>query len=303
MSNSGPAPPVPIGEVANPPFVRLPDPPTLFARRAARLHALAAGHRLAPYFGFLAALAKAQHCAQADLPEPVMPGMEALERARQFAMPPLDRSGVRLGAAFDALLDRLLGLAARIDMPEAARLSVGRVTAADAEAREAMVRSVLADAIPVETLADHVFVAAALQVHFARLAAGLMADRLAPVAIGVCPACGSPPVASLLVGWPGAHGARFCSCALCGTLWNFVRVKCVLCGSTAGITYREVDGGRGIAKAETCDSCRGYVKILDQQRDPEVDGIADDVASLDLDLLVREAGFRRGAVNPFLLGT
>jgi FdhE protein len=28
----------------------------------------------------------------------------------------------------------------------------------------------------------------------------------------------------------------------------------------------------------------------------------DDVASLGLDLLVREAGFRRGAANPFLLG-
>jgi len=35
------------------------------------------------------------------------------------------------------------------------------------------VRAVLADAIPVETLADHVYVAAALQVHFARLAARL----------------------------------------------------------------------------------------------------------------------------------
>ena len=55
-------------------------------------------------------------------------------------------------------------------------------------------------------------------------------------------------------------------------------------------------------KAETCDSCRGYVKILNQQKEPDVDPIADDVASLALDLLVREAGFSRGAVNPFLTG-
>jgi formate dehydrogenase maturation protein FdhE len=36
--------------------------------------------------------------------------------------------------------------------------------------------------------------------------------------------------------------------------------------------------------------------------DPDADPVADDVASLGLDLLVRETGFRRGAVNPFLLG-
>ena len=55
-------------------------------------------------------------------------------------------------------------------------------------------------------------------------------------------------------------------------------------------------------KAETCEKCRGYVKILNQQKEPDVDPIADDVASLALDLLVREAGFSRGAVNPFLTG-
>ncbi len=30
--------------------------------------------------------------------------------------------------------------------------------------------------------------------------------------------------------------------------------------------------------------------------------IADDVATLGLDMLVREAGYRRGAFNPYLLG-
>jgi FdhE protein len=145
-------------------------------------------------------------------------------------------------------------------------------------------------------------VAAALQVHFARLAARLDAARLAPVGDGACPACGGPPAASLLVRWLGSHGARFCACGLCGTMWNYVRIKCVLCGSTKGIAYQEVEGGPGTVKAETCDSCRGYVKILNQQNDPDVDPIADDVASLALDLLVREGGFRRGAVNPFLIG-
>jgi len=44
------------------------------------------------------------------------------------------------------------------------------------------------------------------------------------------------------------------------------------------------------------------VKILLQQADPALDPVADDVATLGLDVLVRAAGYRRGAVNPFLLG-
>ena len=39
---------VPIGEVANPPFVRLPDPPTHFRLRAQRFALLAEGHELRP---------------------------------------------------------------------------------------------------------------------------------------------------------------------------------------------------------------------------------------------------------------
>ena len=131
---------------------------------------------------------------------------------------------------------------------------------------------------------------------------GLDAASLVPVGDGACPVCGGPPAASMIVGWLGAHGARYCGCGLCGTLWNYVRVKCTLCASTKGIAYQEIDGGAGNVKAETCTSCHGYLKVLQQTKDPDVDIIADDVASLGLDLLVREAGFRRGGVNPFLVG-
>jgi FdhE protein len=294
--------PAEIGEVASPPFVRLPEPLTLFVGRARRLRALAGGHPLAPYLRFVGGLADCQHQAQHGLPEPDMPDSEARERARAFGMPPLDRNRFFVEPAVEAALDRLFSRAAAMEMPQSARIALERVTARDASGRDAMVRAVLADAIPAEALAEHVYVAAALQVHFARLAARLDAARLAPVGDGACPACGGLPAASLLVGWLGSHGARFCACGLCGTMWNYVRIKCVLCGSTNGIAYQEVEGGPGTVKAETCDSCRGYVKILNQQNDPDVDPIADDVASLALDLLVREGGFRRGAVNPFLIG-
>jgi FdhE protein len=294
--------PIPIGEIAAPPFVRLPDPLTLFATRSLRFRTLAEGHQLAPYLLFLAAISECQHRIQKDLPEPDLPANDARARAREHAMPPLDRTRFTADTALDVTLDRLLALAATIDMPDNARAAIERARGADAAARDEMVRSVLADAIPVETLADHVYIAAALQVHFARLAARLDPAALVPIGDGVCPACGGAPVASAIVGWKGAHGTRFCTCSLCATQWHVVRIKCVLCESTAGIAYEEVDSGPDTVKAETCESCHGYVKILHQHKNPQLEPVADDVATLGLDILLRETGYRRGAVNPFLLG-
>lgn len=294
--------PIPIGEISEPPFVRLPNPLTLFASRAERFRTLSEGHPLAPYLLFLAELSDVQHRLQDGLSEPDMPAEDAIAQARGHGMPPIDRGRFTVDVAFDATLERLLSLAAGIDMPELARAAHERTRSADASARDAMVRAVLADSIPVEQLADHLFIAAALQVHFARQAARLDAKRLVPVGDGACPACGGPPVSSMVVGWRAAHASRFCVCSLCSTMWNYVRIKCTLCGLTAGISYQQIDGGSDEVRAETCDSCRSYVKIVQQFKNPEIDPVADDVASLALDLLVREAGYRRGALNPFLLG-
>jgi FdhE protein len=81
-----------------------------------------------------------------------------------------------------------------------------------------------------------------------------------------------------------------------------VRARCTVCGSTEKISFQEIAGGTGNVKAEICDSCRSYVKVLYQLKEPALDPVADDVASLGLDLLVRDLGFRRAAVNPYLVG-
>lgn len=294
--------PVPIGEIADPPFARLPDPSTLFQVRAERFRNLAAGSGLAPFLSFLADISSCQHQLQEGLPEVDVPTGEDRERARAHGMPPLDRSRFVADAAFDATLNRLLQAASLIDMPDNAMTALTRVTSANAGARTAMVQAVLANEIPVEEFAEHVFIAAALQVHYARLASRLEPKKLVPVGDGACPSCGGAPVASMVVGWQGAHGARYCTCSLCATQWHYVRIKCTLCGSTEGISYREVEGGDGTLLAETCESCRGYVKILHQHKNPAFDPTADDVASLGLDLLLREDDYRRGSLNLFMLG-
>ncbi|MGK9236465.1 formate dehydrogenase accessory protein FdhE [Inquilinus limosus] len=295
--------PTVIGEVAAPPFARLPDPLQLFVDRALRLRALAARSEIGPYLRFLSDLAEMQYRIQDELPEPTMPDGAALARARAHAMPPLDRAGFTPDAIFAATFDRLTGAAAEIAMPPAAAAALERVRTAGRAQGESMLRAVLAGAIPADALAEHAFVAAALQVHFARMAARLEAGALVPVGTGACPCCGGPPVSTMVVGWRGAHGTRFCACGLCGTYWHHVRVQCVLCGGTKGIGYQEVGGGAGTVKAETCDSCHRYVKVLYQVKEADLEPVADDAGSLGLDLLIQQQGeYERGGFNPFLLG-
>ncbi|MBB3773353.1 FdhE protein [Angulomicrobium tetraedrale] len=294
--------PTAIGNLSTPPFAVLPDPATLFAARAARLRAYAAVSPMAAYLSFVAGLVDAQAAIVPSLPPVNGPNAEAVERASGFGMPPLDRPGLKLDDTLEATLDALFDASARLAMPQEAEAALTRVRLADGTERAQMVRDVLAHDLPMETLAEHVYVASALQVHFARLAAGLDAKKLVPVGDGVCPACGGPPVASLIVEWPNAHGNRFCACSLCSTLWNYVRIRCCSCGSTKGIGYQEIEGSPGTIKAETCDECRTYVKVMYQNKDVAIEPMADDIGSLGLDLMMREGPYRRAAFNAFLLG-
>ncbi|WAC29507.1 formate dehydrogenase accessory protein FdhE [Ancylobacter sp. SL191] len=291
-----------IGAVSTPPFVVLPDPATLFGARAVRLRSYAAVSPMAPFLNFVADIVDGQHGIVPTLPPVAAPDPQALERARGFEMPPIDRAGVKLDDTLDATLDALFDAAAKVKMPEEAEAALTRVRLADGALRAQMVRDVLAHDMPVETLAEHVYVAAALQVHAARLAATLDSKALVPVGDGVCPACGGPPVASLIVEWPNAHGNRYCACSLCSTLWNYVRIRCCACGSTKGIGYQGIEGGPETIKAETCDECRTYVKVLYQNKDITIEPVADDIGSLGLDMMMREGPYRRAAFNPFLLG-
>lgn len=304
--SSGPQGPLPdpsiLEGVSTPPFVRLPEPATLFATRAERLDLLGQTSDLKPYLSFVGDLARAQASLVSDLPEPELPDAAALALAASHGMPALDHSRFTADAAFEIAFDRFLAAAEPIAMPEPARAALGRVAGASAVERDALVRNVLADTIPPDAVAEHVYAACVLQVHFAARAARLDPAALVPVGDALCPCCGGRPAVSLVVNWPKAHGARYCACALCGTWWNYVRVRCTACGSTKGIGYQEPEGGQGAIKAETCDACHAYCKVLYLTVAHDMEPLADDVASLGLDMLMRESPYHRAAFNPFLFG-
>lgn len=282
----------------------MPNPQRLFGERAARFVVLAEGSHLGPYLRFLAGLSRIQNELANALPplEPVAD--DHAERARANAMPPIDRSALVSSGDCLATLRAFLTRAEALEKPAAAAEALAQVLAADDETHVWMIGNIAADTLPLESLAHHLYAAAAVEVYVARLAVSLDGGRLVPIRTGVCPACGGRPVASVIIGFQGAEGARYACCSTCATMWNEVRVKCLACGSTKGIGYRavETDGEEATIKAEICDACTSWVKIFYQNRNPSIMVAADDVASLGLDLLMKETEYKRAGFNPFLAG-
>jgi FdhE protein len=54
-------------------------------------------------------------------------------------------------------------------------------------------------------------------------------------------------------------------------------------------------------KAECCDACGHYLKIFSMETAPEIEPVADDLASVALDLLVAETGKTPTGLNLMLL--
>ena len=52
--------------------------------------------------------------------------------------------------------------------------------------------------------------------------------------------------------------------------------------------------------AESCGDCGTYLKIMYQEKDPKVEAVADDLASLVLDARMEQEGFARSSINPFM---
>lgn len=144
------------------------------------------------------------------------------------------------------------------------------------------------------------FIMAALQVVFARRAAALQVQDVPYTEpASICPVCASEPVASVIRIGGKLAGHRYAHCGTCACEWHMVRVKCTHCESTKGIHYQGIDGGSEEVLAETCDECGSYRKLVNQEN-PMVEPLADDLASLMLDLLMSETRFQRASANPLL---
>jgi len=116
-----------------------------------------------------------------------------------------------------------------------------------------------------------------------------------------CPSCGGLPVVGLLR--EEGHGARrSLVCGTCLAEWDFRRVCCPACGEASFQTLPVYTAEQfPHVRVEACDGCRCYLKTMDLTRDGLADVVADDLASIALDLWAAEQGYRR--LRPSLLRT
>ncbi|HET7775964.1 MAG TPA: formate dehydrogenase accessory protein FdhE [Azospira sp.] len=264
--------------------VRLPALDSVFQARAARLRQLAPGHSLGDWLEFVAILSDAQHALatgkQADLASPLP------EKQWQSDL--------------QALLAQLQDM-----VPDPAKPTLAFLRQADETSLTALANRILGGTLEADDMISAPFIMAALQVAWTRHAAGLAAASVtAPATAHSCPVCGSAPVAGVIHVGSESGGLRYLHCSLCHTAWHHVRAACIACGEGKDISYRSIDDHEDGARAEACDSCRNYLKLLLAEKvpgAPGLDPIADDMASLALDILVSEEDYQRIGINPFLL--
>ena len=312
------------------PRLLLPQARGLFTARAARLRQLAnneitgipVGESMQGYLRLMAALVDAQAAVAVSLPAETfaLPDAAEITLSLDHNMPPLPVSGARPASwrtVFAAILDQLEPLAK--EQPQMAGV-LAQLRELDAAQLEGGADAVLAELTEGVDPLHAPFIAAALQVVWAMRASQLDSPAVQPLVTNtLCPVCGSHPVASVIRIGGQSQGYRYLHCSACASEWHMVRVKGSCCEHTSRIAYQSLEAADDktvaaadpalinkandpskVARAETCEDCKTYRKIFNQEHDFNVEPLADDLASLTLDLLVGEAGYARASGNPLL---
>jgi FdhE protein len=219
---------------------------------------------------------------------------------REHGMPVLGAQAWQRDAAWLDGLKAILQHMTADTLPTPASTAIERLMKISEAGLEEVANKLLAGDLDTVGAQDMPFVAAALQVYWTDMARELGAQAIGRLEQGgLCPVCGSHPVAGIVRIGGAQQGLRYLCCSLCATEWHMVRIKCSSCDSTRGISYYELEGSNGAIKAESCDECNSYLKLFYMEKDHQVDPVADDLASLALDVLMDETGKARGGPNLF----
>lgn len=276
----------------------------VFAARAKRFEQLAKDHPMGDYLLLLARLSEIQHELLQAHPAVELPDSTAREKAQRYGMPVLATSTWRRDPVWQQHLAAIVrGL--QEHAPAALRSLLEELLAADAETLEELASNVLNSNFDPDHSARLPFIAAALQVYWTWMASQPELAQLRRLDVGsVCPCCGSLPVSSTIEPEPHA-GTRYLHCSLCNTAWNMVRVNCSSCGNTDQVSYRLLEDEEGktveLVRSETCDHCHSYLKQVRRDKNAFADPVADDLATLALDILTDEAGYLRSGPNLFFI--
>ncbi len=272
----------------------------LFARRAERFRLVSSGHPLGDYLAFLALLSDAQHKVLNQFPALSLPGPDEQALCREHGMPLLGYKSWPRKPAWRWGLKMILQQMREADLPPSASETVAGLMQASEPALEDMADRILAGDLTDIPPQELPFVAAALQVYWVHMASSLGEDAFGRLEHGgLCPVCGSFPNTGIVSIAGAGKGLRYLSCSLCASRWHMVRIKCSNCESTDRINFYNLEGSNEAVKAESCDKCNFYLKLLYLDKDPQMEAMADDLATLALDVLMDKEGKTRGGPNLF----
>ncbi len=272
----------------------------LFSRRAGRLRHLSKGHSLGDYLNFLALLADAQQDALDQFPALALPDADVRARCREQGVPLFDTRSWQRDRAWQWGLQMILQEMQGDALPQAAHETITGLMRESDAALEQTAGRILTGELSAVSPHDLPLVSAALQVYWVRMASSMQEDVFGrPEQSGACPVCGSRPNAGIVRGSGPEQGLRYLSCSLCASEWHKVRLTCSSCEATSGLNYYTLEGPDSAVKAESCNDCNTYLKLLYLGKDPQMDATADDLATLGLDLLMAREGKSRGGPNLF----
>lgn len=276
----------------------IPPGRDLFARRADRLRHLSHGHPMGEYLAFLALLVDAQQETLNQFPALTLPDKAEQALCRRHGMPLLGSRTMHRNPAWRTELTTILQKMNKAALPPAASETIACLLKASENRLEEMADRILAGDMSDVSPQELPIVAAALQVYWVYLASTLgedVFDRLDQG--GICPVCGSYPTSGIISSTETGQGLRYLSCSLCASQWHMVRIKCSNCESTHGINHFILEGSNGAVKVESCDDCNSYLKLLYLEKDQHMEAMADDLATLTLDMLMDNDGKSRCGPN------
>jgi len=270
------------------------NPKNLYQRRAARLRELAQDHPLADYLLFAAAIADAQLALLETMPIP-----QALS-GEQLANKPLDVKNWQRDPIWRKLLTALLEKLKPSANDQILTTIEWLEKAADSELED-LADKVLAQEFATISSDKAVFVWAALSLYWFQLVQQIPhnAKQESTEDLHLCPVCSASPTASM-IHLGTNQGLRYMHCSLCESEWNMVRTQCTNCGESSDLDYWSLDDHLAAVRSESCGSCHSYLKALYQEKDPKMEVIADDLASIFLDMEMEKKGFMKSGLNPFV---
>lgn len=298
-----------------------PERASFFAERAMRLRQLSRTEQATSgYLALMADIAQAQQECLADFPDAPLPDDDALDQARQLGIPPLNVSSWKRDPVWRTglrdLCTKLMGQA-----PDTVTPILNTLLQASDDELEQQAELLLTGVSKGLDVAAAPLIGAALQVYWVHMVTTGSAIQTPGIYAAhdldnesTCPCCGSYPTASVTRSKGAVAGQRYLSCSLCGTQWNMVRIKCSNCMGTENISYMSLDradaptdddssgrASKNAVLAETCGDCGVYLKIMHTDRQPFVDPVGDDLATMALDVLLADAGKIKHGKNLMLL--